>query len=59
MFFLQENTSSIEDLIKTITNEHKSAEKERRPCSGIIYVHKRNDTNLLVAQINKVSYLFC
>ena len=44
------------DLLKVVKKEHLIAEKAHQPCSGIIYVHKRSDTDFLVARINQVNY---
>jgi len=45
---------ALKDLIKTIKYEHGKADKEGAPCSGIVYVHKRDDTAMIVAKLLKV-----
>ena len=63
-FFLFQNATAIEgaliDLTKVIQKQHEIAEKEKEPCSGIVYVHKREDCVSLAARISKVilRYLF-
>jgi len=44
---------SLDDLVKFISKQHKRATKKDVPCSGIIYVHKRNDTTFLANEIQK------
>jgi RecQ family ATP-dependent DNA helicase len=35
---------ALQDLMKIVKSEHAKAEESNTPCSGIIYVHKRQDT---------------
>ncbi|KAL7488025.1 hypothetical protein ACHAW6_013614 [Cyclotella cf. meneghiniana] len=41
------------DLTKVIQKQHEIAGKEKEPCSGIVYVHKREDCVSLAARISK------
>jgi RecQ family ATP-dependent DNA helicase len=45
--------AAMKDLIHVIKKEHELCRKDNRPCSGIIYVHKRNDTELLTLKIKE------
>eukprot|EP00804_Cyclotella_cryptica_P009237 CCRYP_016747-RD/>CCRYP_016747-RD protein AED:0.42 eAED:0.42 QI:0/0.5/0.66/1/0.5/0.33/3/519/100 len=42
------------DLTKVIQKQHDIASKKNEPCSGIVYVHKREDCVSLAARISKV-----
>jgi len=57
VLFSPQTIDTIKDLINFIREEHKSAHNANAPCSGIIYVHKRNDTSLLTSKLNEVRYL--
>lgn len=41
------------DLSKFISKQHKRAQKMNEPCSGIVYVHKREDAESLAKEISK------
>ena len=43
------------DLVKYIQRRHERAKKDGVKCSGIVYVHKRDDTQLIANAINKSS----
>ena len=45
----------MKDLISTIKKHHKIADKQGKPCSGIVYVHKRDDTIMISSLLQKVS----
>ena len=47
------NGGSLIDLAKFISKQHKRSKKNGTPCSGIIYVHKRDDTTFLAKEIAK------
>lgn len=44
---------AMENVIEFIKQQHKETEEQSRKCSGIIYVHKRQDTAVLAHQISK------
>ena len=44
---------AMKNLIQVILKEHENCRRDNRPCSGIIYVHKRNDTELLTLKIQE------
>ena len=44
---------AIADLLAVVKKQHDAAKNQ--PCSGIIYVHKRQDCESLAKQISKVS----
>ncbi|KAL7537949.1 hypothetical protein ACHAXR_009126, partial [Thalassiosira sp. AJA248-18] len=44
---------AIADLVAVVKKQHEIANKTNQPCSGIIYVHKRDDCSSLSAQIRK------
>jgi len=44
-------------MLKLIKEQHDQATSSGKECSGIIYVHKRDDTNMLVRKINQVRTL--
>lgn len=46
--------NALQDLVNIVQEEHSTALKNYEPCSGIVYVHKRDDTNLIAAEITKV-----
>jgi len=48
---------AMHDLINAIKEQHDVAEKAKQPCSGIIYVHKREDCTTLAIQISKTTGL--
>jgi ATP-dependent DNA helicase RecQ len=43
----------IQDLVKSIVTFHRRYDTEGAPCSGIVYVHKRDETSLIAAAISK------
>jgi ATP-dependent DNA helicase RecQ len=43
----------LQDLIKSIVKTHRVCDKQRAPCSGIVYVHKREETSMIAAAISK------
>lgn len=43
------------DLAQVVQKQHELAQKANEPCSGIIYVHKRDDCAYLAARLSKVS----
>ncbi|KAL3784125.1 hypothetical protein HJC23_005783 [Cyclotella cryptica] len=45
------------DLTKVIQKQHDIASKKNEPCSGIVYVHKREDCVSLAARISKMTGL--
>lgn len=44
---------AIGHLIAFVKRRHESAAKHSKPCSGLIYVHKREDTTDIATQISK------
>ena len=44
---------SIADLIRFVKDQHAESKRKKNPCSGIVYVHKRQDTDVLANQIRK------
>lgn len=42
------------DLVAVVKEQHGSHKKKNTPCSGIVYVHKREDCQSLATQIFKV-----
>ena len=40
-----------------VKEQHENA--EHRPCSGIVYVHKREDCRVLAGHISKATGLVC
>ena len=50
---------AVQDLIEVVKNQHETAKKSFQPCSGIIYVHKRDDCQVLATQIYKVRLKRC
>ena len=40
------------DLVRYVQRRHARAQKEGTPCSGIVYVHKRDDTTMLAKAIS-------
>ena len=51
--FMQATGGALKDLIQVVQEEHRKASKKNSPCSGIIYVHKRDDTTHLSSEITK------
>jgi ATP-dependent DNA helicase RecQ len=47
------DTDALKDLVRTVKVQHKKAEEEGAPCSGIVYVHKRDDTTMISASLQK------
>lgn len=43
----------IQDLIQIISENHRICAENRAPCSGIVYVHKREDTTMIASAISK------
>ena len=50
---LDQNGSSVDDMVKFIKSQHDRCEKHSDPCSGIIYVHKREETESMASLIKK------
>ena len=48
---------AISDLVDVVKKQHTNAKIKNQPCSGIIYVHKRQDCQALAAQISKVRFV--
>ena len=44
---------SLIDLSKFISKQHRRAKRDGKECSGILYVHKRDDTTFLAKEITK------
>lgn len=44
---------SLIDLSKFISKQHKRAKRDGKECSGILYVHKRDDTTFLAKEITR------
>ena len=42
-----------------VQEEHSQAARKNAPCSGIVYVHKRDDTTLIASEIAKVRRYSC
>jgi len=47
------DAQALEDLTNVVIGEHKKAFEEKVPCSGIVYVHKRDDTKLIAETITE------
>ena len=47
------------DLVTFVKEQHNTASSNGRPCSGIIYVHKREDCQGLASHIAKTTGLSC
>lgn len=43
----------IQDLVKSIVKFHNKCSAPETPCSGIVYVHKREDTSMIASAINQ------
>jgi ATP-dependent DNA helicase RecQ len=43
----------LHDLIQSILKTHRMCDKQAAPCSGIVYVHKREETSMIAAAISK------
>eukprot|EP00957_Ditylum_brightwellii_P192676 14671173-Ditylum_brightwellii.AAC.1 len=41
------------DLVKFVKQQHSTHDSKNEPCSGIVYVHKREDTARLALQITR------
>jgi V8-like Glu-specific endopeptidase len=52
---VQGEQEAMKDLISTIKKHHKIADTQGHPCSGIVYVHKRDDTTMISSLLRKVS----
>ncbi len=50
------DVEAMNDMISTIKKQHAKAQKNRATCSGIVYVHKREDTLMISSQLQKVRY---
>lgn len=50
------DVEAMNDMISTIKKQHAKAQKNGAPCSGIVYVHKREDTLMISSQLQKVRY---
>jgi len=48
---------AMKDLVAVVKEHHEKAKKANEPCSGIIYVHKREDCTALATQITKATGL--
>jgi ATP-dependent DNA helicase RecQ len=44
-------------LVKTIIKTHKTCKSNGAPCSGIVYVHKREETSMIASAISKAGIL--
>ncbi|KAG7363525.1 ATP-dependent DNA helicase RecQ [Nitzschia inconspicua] len=49
----------IQDLVKIISKTHQKCESDKAPCSGIVYVHKREDTAMIASAISKAGISAC
>lgn len=49
---------ALEDLVLSVKHEHSEAAKTNERCSGIVYVHKRDDTTLIASELSKVNNLY-
>jgi ATP-dependent DNA helicase RecQ len=49
--------SPIQDLVKSVVKFHKKCKKQNVKCSGIVYVHKREETQLIAAAISKAGVI--
>jgi ATP-dependent DNA helicase RecQ len=47
------DVEALKDLVKTVQTQHQKAQREGVPCSGIVYVHKRDDTTMISATLQK------
>jgi len=47
------------DLVAFVKAQHNVVKKKNEPCSGIVYVHKREDCSSLAAKIGKATGLVC
>lgn len=47
------------DLVAFVKAQHDAAKERNEPCSGIIYVHKREDCSSLAARVGKATELVC
>mmetsp|Transcript_2221 Transcript_2221/g.4217 ORF Transcript_2221/g.4217 Transcript_2221/m.4217 type:complete len:988 (-) Transcript_2221:221-3184(-) len=47
------------DVVAVVKKQHEIANKADQPCSGIIYVHKREDCQSLATQISKATGFVC
>ncbi|KAL7551933.1 hypothetical protein ACHAWF_015156 [Thalassiosira exigua] len=50
---------AVQDMLSIIKLQHEIAKKANQPCSGIVYVHKREDCQSLATQIFKATGLVC
>lgn len=50
------DVEAMNDMISTIKKQHAKAQKNGAPCSGIVYVHKREDTLMISSQLQKVRH---
>lgn len=50
------DVEAMNDMISTIKKHHAKAQKNGAPCSGIVYVHKREDTQMISSQLQKVRH---
>ena len=50
------DVEAMNDMISTIKKQHTKEKKNGAPCSGIVYVHKREDTLMISSQLQKVRY---
>jgi hypothetical protein len=46
---------AMHDLVAVVMEQHDIASRSKQPCSGIVYVHKREDCQSLALTISKVS----
>jgi RecQ family ATP-dependent DNA helicase len=50
---------AITDLVTFVKKQHDTAMSNSQPCSGIIYVHKREDCHGLASQLSRATGLSC
>ena len=47
------------DLVALVKQQHASAQNSKQPCSGIVYVHKREDCHSLAKGIATATGFVC
>lgn len=47
------------DLVSVVKKQHDTAKQNNQPCSGIVYVHKREDCTSLATQLSKATGYVC
>ncbi len=48
----------MKDLVEIVRDQHKKAKENGAPCSGIIYVHKRDATGTISKVLQKVCAVY-